>query len=169
MGTLTLTEKIQMQCWCTKWVFQCAGRVDFVGKIGCFRKTAKETAAIPSRSEFVSYCCVTGLPESYPNKEILGVVEPSEYDVKSGRTLVGRPVGYLKNSEIPVRMLNISQDNQIFYPGKLNASHVDSFLLTINVTKRSLFTITSAGPLWKVNGTSKAEGNLCLKKIIRKR
>lgn len=45
--------------------------------------------------------------ESYLNKEILGVVELSENYVKFGRMLVGRLVGYLKNSEIFVRMLNI--------------------------------------------------------------
>lgn len=60
-------------------------KVEFVGKIGCFRIAAKETVAIPPRSEVVTYCCVTGLPESYQNKEILGLVEPAEKFVKSGK------------------------------------------------------------------------------------
>lgn len=58
---------------------------------------------------------VTGLPESYQNKEILDLVEPAEKFVKSGKALAARSVGNLKNGEIPMRMMNLSQDNQIVY------------------------------------------------------
>lgn len=53
-------------------------KVDFHGKIGCFRIATKETVAIPPRSEVVSYWHVTGFPESYQNEEILGFLEPAE-------------------------------------------------------------------------------------------
>lgn len=73
--------------------------------------------AIPPRSEVVSYWHVTGFPESYQNEEILGFLEPAEKIVKSGSALVARLVGFLKNGEIPVRMMN-----QKVYPGTLIAN-----------------------------------------------
>lgn len=102
-------------------------KVEFVGKIGCFRIVVKEIVVIFLRSEVVIYCCVMGFFESYQNKEIMGLVELVEKFVKFGKVLVVRLVGYLKNGEIFVRMMNFFEDNQIIYFGIfiVNLSNVE--------------------------------------------
>ena len=96
-------------------------KVDFVDKISCFRISI-ETVVIPARSEIIAYCSVEDMPHEYQDQQILGLIEPAEKFVKSGKALVASSVGYLKGGLIPVRMLNLLEDSQIVYPGTLVAS-----------------------------------------------
>lgn len=105
--------------------FQVGGKcykVELVGSLGCFRITSKEVVNIPARSEFVTYCNVIKPDQCCQSKDVLGLIEPSKRFLSSGKALVARTVGYIKDGEIPVRMMNPSFDHQTVYPGTFVAT-----------------------------------------------
>ena len=55
------------------------------------------------------------MPNKYQDQHILGLTEPAEKIVKSGKALVASSVGYMKGGLIPVRMMNHSENSQIVY------------------------------------------------------
>ena len=106
-----------------------------VGRMGCYRVSVSEKVEIPSRSEVVieGKVAATG-----PLQHKTGILEPAKQHVSSDRPMVAR-VLVQGDEKVPVRLMNLSDEKQILYPG----THVANFS-----------TVSSVKPLESKQGSS---------------
>ena len=88
-------------------------KLNLAGKLGCYRVTVSEQIEIPSRSEII----VEGLVHvPIMRKNDLGLIEPTEKSYQSGKGLVAKALVHT-NEKIPLRIINLSNENEKIYPG----------------------------------------------------
>ena len=121
-NSMLLQGKIcQLNCW---------------GNIGCFRICVKDKSVIPSRSEALIQGKVSN--SELVQKEGLYIVKPIENQHTYGKSLVAKSL-VQGNSTIPLRIMNLSTEDQILHPGTNLAvlSPVMSVSSTLNKEKGS--------------------------------
>ena len=92
-------------------------RFQIQGQIGCYRVSVSETVTLPPRSEVI----VSGkIRESQHSSFEVGIVEPADDFRKVDKALVGRTL-VNNNGEIPLRLMNVSQQPQTLYEGTIIA------------------------------------------------
>ncbi len=98
-NTMTLNgQKVQLNC---------------EGSIGCYRVVVAENVEVPAHSEAIIRGKVTGLPA---NQRELFMLEPSERMMDGGKGLVAKSL-VQADCNIPVRVMNVTDEPQTFYAG----------------------------------------------------
>ena len=88
-------------------------KLDHVGYVGCSRIVAKDMVQIPPRSQRIIKASMT---DSTLEEGRLCIIEPAESFLEKGSALVAKSLSYSQN-EIPVRVMNITDEMCQIYPG----------------------------------------------------
>ena len=107
-------------------------KLDRIGYVGCSRVVAKEMVQIPPRSEKIINASMT---DSTLEKGRLCIIEPAESFLERGSALVAKSLSY-SQTEIPVRVMNITDEICQIYPGT-NIAKASSVVEVQNVKSKA--------------------------------
>ena len=106
-------------------------KLDHVGYVGCSRIVAKDMVEIPPRSQRIIKASMT---DSTLEEGRLCIIEPAESFLEKGSALVAKSLSYSQN-EIPVRVMNITDEMCQIYPGT-NIAKASSVVEVQNVKSK---------------------------------